>query len=113
MIRFGRKNNQSEMTVDMLKERIAQHQTQLILDVRNADEYAASHIAGSKLIPLDQLATRLNDLPRDRPIIAMCRSGNRSHVATGMLQRAGFDVVNLKGGILQWEKQGLPVERGQ
>lgn len=101
----------SDVTCDQLNIRLAQHERLLVLDVRTADEYNDAHLAGSMLIPLDQLALRLADLPHDRPIVALCRSGNRSGVATTLLQRAGFDAVNLAGGILQWQQQGLPVER--
>lgn len=82
-----------------------------MLDVRQPEEYRAARMAGSTLIPLDQLAQRLEELPRDRLIVAMCHSGNRSGVATALLTRAGFDAANLKGGITQWQKAGLPVER--
>lgn len=115
MFRFlGRNNAEADTAPQEVATRLQQGENLLILDVREPDEYQAGHVPGSTLVPLNQLALRLDELPRDRPIVAMCRSGNRSGVATGMLKRAGFaDVVNLKGGILAWQKQGLPVEQGQ
>jgi rhodanese-related sulfurtransferase len=84
----------------------------LLLDVREPAEWAAGHAPGAVLIPLGQLAARLAELPRDREIVAVCRSGNRSGTATGLLRRAGFPrVVNMAGGMLAWSKLGLPVER--
>jgi rhodanese-related sulfurtransferase len=86
----------------------------LVLDVREPDEYRQGHVAGSTLIPLNQLSLRIDELPRERPIVAICRSGNRSGVAAGLLMRAGFqDVANVTGGIIRWQQQGLPVERGK
>ena len=115
MFKFlGRNNAEADTTPRDVAARLQQGEELLILDVRQPDEYQAGHVTGSQLIPLDQLALRLDELPRDRPIVAVCRSGNRSGVATGMLKRAGFaDIANLKGGILAWQKQGLPVEQGQ
>jgi rhodanese-related sulfurtransferase len=63
------------------------------------------------LIPLDQLALRLDELPKDREIVVVCRSGNRSGVATALLERAGFDAINLEGGMIAWQKEKLPLER--
>ena len=102
-----------ETTPQELQQRIAAGERLLLLDVRELAEYRQGHVRGSTLIPLDQLALRLEELPRDRPVVAICRSGNRSSVATGMLRRAGFEVANLRGGMLAWERQQLPLERGQ
>ena len=84
----------------------------MVLDVRQPDEYAESHVKGSTLIPLDQLALRFDELPKDQEIMVICRSGNRSGIATGLLQRAGFKASNVKGSMLAWQKHTLPVERG-
>jgi rhodanese-related sulfurtransferase len=84
----------------------------LLLDVREPAEWSAGHAPGAVPIPLGQLSARLSELPRDREIIAVCRSGNRSGVAAGLLRRAGFSkAVNMAGGMMAWTKQGLPVER--
>jgi rhodanese-related sulfurtransferase len=83
-----------------------------LLDVRQPDEYRAGHIAGATLIPLGELPQRMGDLPKDREIICVCRSGHRSQVAVRQLQSAGFNVVNLKGGMINWSMQRLPVKKG-
>jgi rhodanese-related sulfurtransferase len=83
-----------------------------LLDVRQPEEYRAGHIAGATLIPLGELAGKVTQLPGDREIICVCRSGNRSHSATHQLQAAGFKAVNLQGGMLAWTRQGLPVKKG-
>lgn len=84
----------------------------LLIDVREPDEWAEARIPGARLIPLGELAERLDELPRDATIILQCRSGNRSRSATQALREAGFArAVNLRGGILAWAQAGLPLER--
>jgi NADPH-dependent 2,4-dienoyl-CoA reductase/sulfur reductase-like enzyme/rhodanese-related sulfurtransferase len=73
----------------------------LVLDVRNLNEYEASHIKEALHIPLDELRFRLSDVPRDRPLVVHCRSGFRSHLAVRILKENGWkDVKNLTGGYL-------------
>ena len=90
------------------------HEDALILDVRENSEYADGHIAKAKHIPLGQLKSRLGDLEKykDKPIVAVCRSGNRSGHACGLLKKAGFtNVHNLAGGMGAWDQAGLPREK--
>ncbi len=110
---FGRKAATRDITPQDVQARRAQGEDVVVLDVRQPEEYRHGHVAESTLIPLDQLALRLDELPKDRPVVAVCRSGNRSNVATGILKRAGFDALNVKGGMLAWEQANLPVERSQ
>jgi len=87
------------------------HQDALILDVREANEFAAGHIANARHIPLGQLATGLKPLEKhkDKTIVVNCQSGTRSAMACGVLRKNGFtQVYNLKGGIKAWEQAGLP-----
>lgn len=86
-----------------------------ILDVRETAEFTGplGHIEGAVLIPLGELPERLDELRRDRPIVAVCRAGSRSAQATAILQQAGFaEVANLNGGMLRWRAEGYPVEGG-
>ncbi len=90
------------------------HDDALILDVRENSEYGDGHIAKSKHIPLGQLKGHLGDLEKykGKPIVAVCRSGNRSGHACGLLKKAGFENVhNLAGGMGAWEQAGLPREK--
>lgn len=112
MFKFKKTETSPETTPEEVARRLARGEQLVVLDVRQPDEYAQGHVAGSTLIPLDQLALRLEELPKDQEILAICRSGNRSGVATGLLQRAGFKASNVKGGMLAWQKHQLPVERG-
>ena len=84
----------------------------ILLDVREPDEWQSGHAAGAKHIPLGQLRARLSALPRDREIITICRSGNRSSRAAAELRRAGFTAVrNMAGGMTAWARAGLPIQR--
>jgi sulfur dioxygenase len=87
----------------------------LLVDVREQDEYRGElgHVPGSVLVPLGTLAAAARAWPKERPIIAICRSGGRSGKAALQLAAAGFKrVASLKGGLLRWNEQKLPVERG-
>ena len=81
----------------------------LLLDVREPDEWAAGHAPGAKHLPLGELGARVEELPKDRPIVAVCRVGGRSGKATEALVNAGYDVVNLAGGMQAWDAAGQPV----
>ncbi len=82
-----------------------------ILDVRTVEEWNEYHIPGARLIPLDQLSRRLAEVPRDREIVVVCRSGNRSATARDLLLKAGYpQVTSLAGGLLAWRSAGQPVE---
>ena len=111
---FHRKTDPAELTPADVQQRQAAGERLFFLDVREPAEYAEAHIAGSKLIPLGQLANHTSSLPQDLPIVAVCRSGNRSSVAISLLKRAGFtNVLNLRGGMLAWARSGLPIKRGR
>ncbi|HUC60678.1 MAG TPA: rhodanese-like domain-containing protein [Alphaproteobacteria bacterium] len=87
-----------------------------ILDVREADEFSGplGHIEGAMLIPLGELARRTSELGRDRPIVAVCRSGARSAQALTILRQAGLNAcANLAGGMLRWRADGRAVEAGK
>lgn len=85
----------------------------VIVDVREPEELAQVSVPGALHIPLGDLPERASELPRDRELLMLCRSGNRSGRATEYLLRSGFDrTANIAGGILAWVEQGLPVERG-
>lgn len=85
----------------------------LLLDIRERDEYLATRIDGTLFIPMSQLGARLHEIPRDRPVMVICASGNRSMNVAGYLLASGWtDIGNVAGGIQTWERLGLPVRRG-
>jgi rhodanese-related sulfurtransferase len=81
----------------------------VLLDVREADEWDAGHAPQAIWIPMGELGARVDELPRDRRIVAICRTGARSHVAADALLGAGFDAVNLDGGMRAWAAEDLEV----
>lgn len=81
--------------------------TAFLIDVREPAEWVRGHAAGAILVPLGELDASV--LPRDRTILVLCRSGNRSGTATTMLLEAGLDAVNVTGGMLAWQAAGLPL----
>jgi rhodanese-related sulfurtransferase len=86
----------------------------VMIDVREADEWRAGHVAGATHIPLGQLAGRIGELPRDRELLLFCRSGNRSGKATQWLRAQGYDRArNVEGGIIAWTGRGLAVVAGK
>jgi rhodanese-related sulfurtransferase len=84
-----------------------------VLDVRQPSEWRHGHIRGSQNLPLLQLKSQLAKLPREKTIVTVCASGHRSNAAARTLERAGYPVENLKGGMHAWTKAGLPVERAR
>jgi rhodanese-related sulfurtransferase len=88
----------------------------LVLDVREPNEYSGElgHIPGSRLIPLKDLADHAGELEayKNKHVIAICRAGVRSSTAAAILTSLGFEQVsNLRGGMLEWNDQKLPVQR--
>jgi rhodanese-related sulfurtransferase len=81
------------------------------LDVREQSEWAEYHAPDSKLIPLGELPARVNEVPKDQPIVVVCRSGNRSDAGRDILLQAGFtNVTSMDGGLSTWRDKGYPVE---
>jgi rhodanese-related sulfurtransferase len=84
----------------------------LLVDVRERGEWQQGHAPRTKLIPLGTLSSRLSELPRERDVLLICRSGNRSGQAQRQLLQLGYDrVVNVSGGMNAWAAAGLPIER--
>jgi rhodanese-related sulfurtransferase len=85
----------------------------LIVDVREPNEWTQLHAPGAVLLPLGQLHGRLDDLPRDRELLMICRTGSRSQNAAQFLRAQGFEnVSNVSGGMVAWYNAGLPTESG-
>jgi rhodanese-related sulfurtransferase len=85
----------------------------LILDVREPEEYAYGHVPGAVNVPQGDLASRLAEIARDRPVFAICRSGVRSLRAAQFLRQVGFpDVVSVRGGTEAWRVAGKPIVAG-
>ena len=93
-------------------EELYQRNDVVILDVREDSEYNAGHIPGATLVPLGQIPNRLDEIPKDKTVIAVCRSGNRSSQATNFLRQQGFENVhNMTGGMNAWSQAGYEIEK--
>ena len=83
-----------------------------LLDVREADEWDAGRAPVAVWIPLGEIAARAAELPRDRRIVAICRTGARSLAVASALIGAGYDAVNLEGGMRAWAAEDYEVVAG-
>ena len=98
---------------DVPPEEVHKHLDQLVLiDVRQPKEYTGElgHIKGSQLLTLDSLPQRIQELPKNKPIVFVCRSGGRSARASAFALEQGFSTIyNLFGGMLLWTEKNFPV----
>ena len=84
----------------------------LVLDVREQFEYNEGHIPGVKLIPMNEVSSRLSEIPRDKTVVVTCRTGNRSSQVANLLREKGYTrVINMDGGIVAWQQAGLKIEK--
>jgi rhodanese-related sulfurtransferase len=81
----------------------------VLLDVREADEWAAGHAPQAVHIPLSELTERVDELPEGRRVLVVCHAGSRSARATAWLVGNGIDALNVDGGMVDWARAGLPV----
>jgi rhodanese-related sulfurtransferase len=87
-------------------ERLGQIQ---LVDCREPYEWEAGRVEGAIHLPLNALmAGNMGNLAQDRPVAVICRTGNRSELATMMLQARGFEAYNVQGGMEEWAAEGLP-----
>jgi rhodanese-related sulfurtransferase len=100
------------LSVAEANSRLQSQQPPVLIDVREPGEFQSGHIAGAKLIPLGKLGNSLNKLPKDRDILVVCQSGNRSSSGTRLLLEAGYQAINLTGGMFGWARAGLPIKKG-
>ncbi|MFL5521447.1 MAG: rhodanese-like domain-containing protein [Gemmatimonadales bacterium] len=98
-----------EASVELLEHRPARS---LLLDVREPEEHAAGHVPGAVSLPQSDLASRIDELPRDRPVFVICQGGMRSMRAAQFLRQVGFtEIINVTGGTSAWAGAGKPLER--
>jgi rhodanese-related sulfurtransferase len=81
----------------------------LLLDVREEHEWLAGHAPDATHIPMSRIGERVAELPTDRPIVCVCHLGSRSAAVAEALNRAGWQALNLDGGMAAWAAAGLPV----
>jgi rhodanese-related sulfurtransferase len=83
-----------------------------VLDVRTPDEYRQAHLNAAVLIPVNEIERRINEVPKNRPVLVYCAVGSRSAMVARLLAGKGYrEVYNLSDGIVGWYRSGLPIER--
>ncbi len=98
-----------EYTPQQVADLLAKGEVQLV-DVREPHEFEAGHIANAAHVGLAELASRVEELDANKPLVFYCRTGARSGMATQAFRRAGFDAYNMRGGLVDWEAAKLPLE---
>ena len=85
----------------------------IVIDVRPEEEFAAGHLPYARSLPLTELKKRLQQLPKDKPVVAYCRGPFclMAHDAVALLQKQGYRAQNLEDGVAEWRARGLPIER--
>ena len=81
----------------------------VLVDVRELEEWQAGHAADAVHVPMSALPGRAEDIPADRDVVVVCRSGNRSAQVTAYLNQAGWRCINLAGGMIAWQQSGRPM----
>ncbi|GIV39411.1 MAG: hypothetical protein KatS3mg033_1211 [Thermonema sp.] len=110
-------SSQSQGVKDLDAQAFAQQlkkEPGVVLDVRTPEEYSEGHLPNAQLLNFydDDFRSKLQQLDKDKTYYVYCRSGGRSSRAVALMKELGFKkVYNLKGGIMQWQAQKLPVER--
>ncbi len=94
-----------------LNEKLKNGKRPLVLDVRQPEEFRTGHIIGAKLIPLGELGRRMKELPEDKEIVCVCATGSRSRSATKMLLGAGYNAVNMNGGMMTWARAKFSMKK--
>jgi len=94
--------------------RLMNQGTTLVLDVRDAQEFASGHLPRARHIPVGDLSNRMPEIEKykEKPVLVTCMKGSRSATAAKLLRRAGFkSVFHLKGGLAAWQQASLPLEK--
>jgi len=100
------------ISVVELNKKMKDGKLPFLLDVRQPEEFRQGHIAGAILIPLGELDRRIKEVPRDREVICICASGQRSVTAVQILKPAGYTASSLENGMLAWQMAKLPIDKG-
>ena len=103
---------EKDITSSDAKALLDRNKTVFLLDVRTPQEYSQARLAGSVLIPVNELERRINEIPKNRPVLVYCAVGARSKPVAGFLARQGYkDVYHMTDGIVGWYRNGFPIVR--
>ena len=82
----------------------------VVVDVRTPEEFAKGSLPGARNVPVDKVGERMRDIKKDKPLIVVCATGNRSGRAAAQLRASGYgEVYVLAGGLAAWREAGLPI----
>jgi rhodanese-related sulfurtransferase len=99
------------ITTDELHERHLNKDDSTLVDVRGAAEFASGHVPGAINIPHTEVAARLSEIPKDKPVLVHCRMGPRAQAAATVLEQNGYDVYCVsQGGMMEWLEKSYPAE---
>lgn len=83
------------------------------IDVREEDEHEAARIPNTILIPMSEIQTRIEEIPKDEEVVIYCRTGSRSGILIQQLIQLGYsNLHNLEHGIVDWHQNNLPIDQG-
>ncbi len=105
---FSRTPNSLE--IDVHEAHALQAEGATLVDIRESWEWAQGRAAGARHVPLGQIAIGMQRIPRDRPVLLICASGNRSKMAAKFLQERGFEAKSVRGGTSAWARASLPLQ---
>jgi len=110
--RFSQATTSRVASIDIAEAKRRQDAGALLIDVREPEEWRDGHAPHARHIPLGDLVSRSNELPKDRELLMICRSGRRSSQAQRLLSESGFTQVrNVSGGMTAWSSAGLSLIR--
>jgi rhodanese-related sulfurtransferase len=98
-----------ELEPARVAQQLAQTPALQLIDVREAAEREAGHIAGSRHVELAKVASQADTVERERPVVFYCRVGSRSKMAAQAFRTAGFDAYSMSGGLKRWAEEGRPL----
>jgi rhodanese-related sulfurtransferase len=103
--------NYKNVTSPEAKKMVEQKKNIFLLDVRTSQEYAQARLKGSVLIPINEIERRVNEVPKNRPVLVLCAVGSRSNLVAGFLSNKGYgEVYNLTDGLVGWYRNGFPLD---
>ena len=100
-----------QISVAEAQRRLTAANPPVIVDVRQPAEIGAGSVPGAIFIPLTEFGRRYHELPKDQPVLTICRSSHRSPLAARQLLKAGYVVTDVAGGMQAWQAAGLPLQR--
>ena len=100
---------EGELAPDRVAELSREGEAQIV-DVRTHAEHEVSRIPGARHVPLDELGAHAASIDRERPVVFVCRVGERSAMAAEGFRASGWDAHTMAGGLVAWSEQGLPLE---